>query len=961
MSSQGFMPWPVTREARMRLKRLDLIRYGKFTDYRLDFGETSPNEPDLHIVYGPNEAGKSTAFAGYLDLLYGIEPRSRFDFLHSYKNMRISAALDLGTGERELIRLKRPQNSLLDANEQPVPESDVLTELSGIDRESYRTMFSLDDQTLEAGGESILASQGDLGQLLFSASAGLAELSTHLEELRTEAHEFYKYRARSGELSDLKKRLAELKVERESLDTQASHYAKLVESRDRAKSQYEAAIGERGRIHARIEEIQRLLNALPRLSELHVLRATIKPFVSLPEPPPGWNRDFPALQKDDIELAVQEQSLAAEIEKLTATHEAIVVDEKVLEQAEKFAALDGLRARYLTADDDLDNRRMDLQASEHAIAGILDRIDCKDEADPARLILSANVLGPLRCLMEARSGIDAALTSAQDEVAQARQRLAEAQAKLSAEGEDRERWKDARAGMAALEACVTKLQAGDHSARLQLLESELAARREALENRLSVLRPWQDDPRSLTELTVPDQAVIEHWKVALTAAEQEIFRRKAAVESLTAEQLDLEAERTAIDHTIGVVSNEEADRVRRARESSWAAHRQKLDLRSADEFETAMREDDRITTTRFTHMAEVAKRHHASQKLIMVEAKLRRAQALEEEAKTALQKLHDEIGASLRTFAPELGEPLSLLKVESWLSSRTKALEAWSSVRSAEGELRRAEADADKARRKLAAALSAAGLPYKTDAAFEDLLALARTKLDHESELIKLHEAVEERQRDLDTREHKERKAMTADRSWSAGWSLACSGCWLGEKGTIPQLSVVREILVGLAGLGPALENKASLAYRVEAMEADQAKFAEALAEIANDLNLFSEKATPLELHSIIGALIQQARSAKAAREAKEQELNDARRRLQAHGETQAIHERRKTQLLTFFGAASLAEAGTALQNVATKAELQGQIDKAATALLDATGLPALDEAEQALAKADRAALITEL
>ena len=85
-------------------------------------------------------------------------------------------------------------------------------------------MFSLDDETLEAGGESILASKGDLGQLLFSASAGLADLSRSLSDLRTEADGFYKYRARSGELSDLKGRLAALKEERERIDTLASHY-----------------------------------------------------------------------------------------------------------------------------------------------------------------------------------------------------------------------------------------------------------------------------------------------------------------------------------------------------------------------------------------------------------------------------------------------------------------------------------------------------------------------------------------------------------------------------------------------------------------------------------------------------------------------------------------------------------------------------------------------------------------
>ncbi len=51
----------------MRLRRLDLTRYGMFTAYRVDFGERRQGEPNLHIVYGPNEAGKSTALAAFLD------------------------------------------------------------------------------------------------------------------------------------------------------------------------------------------------------------------------------------------------------------------------------------------------------------------------------------------------------------------------------------------------------------------------------------------------------------------------------------------------------------------------------------------------------------------------------------------------------------------------------------------------------------------------------------------------------------------------------------------------------------------------------------------------------------------------------------------------------------------------------------------------------------------------------
>ena len=68
----------------MRLARLDLVRYGKFTGRTLDFGAAPAGRPDLHIVYGPNEAGKSTVFSAFLDLLFGIRAlkEPNYAFLH---------------------------------------------------------------------------------------------------------------------------------------------------------------------------------------------------------------------------------------------------------------------------------------------------------------------------------------------------------------------------------------------------------------------------------------------------------------------------------------------------------------------------------------------------------------------------------------------------------------------------------------------------------------------------------------------------------------------------------------------------------------------------------------------------------------------------------------------------------------------------------------------------------------
>jgi uncharacterized protein YhaN len=188
----------------MRLRRLDLTRYGCFTDFTVDFDERDPDKPDLHVIYGPNEAGKSTLLAAFLDLIFGFESRSPYDFLHDYRSMRVGGAVDCDEQTHELARIKRDSESLRGPDDRPLPESLLTSVLGSIDRASYMTMFSLDDDTLQSGGESILQSEGDLGRLLFSATSGLSELSRQLDAIKEEADLFHRPGGRTTELRQLK-------------------------------------------------------------------------------------------------------------------------------------------------------------------------------------------------------------------------------------------------------------------------------------------------------------------------------------------------------------------------------------------------------------------------------------------------------------------------------------------------------------------------------------------------------------------------------------------------------------------------------------------------------------------------------------------------------------------------------------------------------------------------------------
>jgi uncharacterized protein YhaN len=172
----------------MRLLELHLDRFGCFTDRRIRFRADTA----LCVVYGANEAGKSTALAAITDVLYGIEGRSPFDFLHRYADMRLGAAIAGEDGGRfEFRRRKGNQNTLLGPDEAPLPEDALANYLGSVDRTLFLDAFGLNRERLRAGARRLIDGGGRVGETLLAAAPGLSSLIALRASLAAEAEELF--------------------------------------------------------------------------------------------------------------------------------------------------------------------------------------------------------------------------------------------------------------------------------------------------------------------------------------------------------------------------------------------------------------------------------------------------------------------------------------------------------------------------------------------------------------------------------------------------------------------------------------------------------------------------------------------------------------------------------------------------------------------------------------------------
>ncbi|WP_177315915.1 ATP-binding protein, partial [Burkholderia ubonensis] len=163
----------------MRIKRLDLIKYGKFTDAALGFPRA---DHDFHVIVGPNEAGKSTIRTAVSELLFGMKLQTPLDFLHSTPELRIGGVLEGAAGEMAFHRARGRTPLRTPANER-LPDDYLAAVLDGASKEFFEQMFGLDHGRLVEGGRSILDASDKLGQVLFESAAGVGSLGPVREEL----------------------------------------------------------------------------------------------------------------------------------------------------------------------------------------------------------------------------------------------------------------------------------------------------------------------------------------------------------------------------------------------------------------------------------------------------------------------------------------------------------------------------------------------------------------------------------------------------------------------------------------------------------------------------------------------------------------------------------------------------------------------------------------------------------
>jgi uncharacterized protein YhaN len=321
----------------MRFQRLEIPAFGPFMNLDLQFRDQLR---DLQVIYGANEAGKSSLLRAIRDLLFGIPAQSVDNFLHEYADLRIKGEIRNRAGAQLIFqRRKGNRNTLLDAEGKQLPDTALLPFLGSVDQAYFSTMFGLGARELREGAQQLLRGEGDIGTALFSASLGGTPVQQVVAALQEEADRLFKGRATANvSIRPTANRYKELIRQSREVMVSPEVWDKIDQELVKAGSDRKQLEDEISKLQLELGWIERCEDALPTVGRLGEERHKL---AELP-PLPAVTVDFISRAKTARQNACQAQAevqrLNAHIEKLGAqllecrTNPAVLAKAEVLDQ-----------------------------------------------------------------------------------------------------------------------------------------------------------------------------------------------------------------------------------------------------------------------------------------------------------------------------------------------------------------------------------------------------------------------------------------------------------------------------------------------------------------------------------------------------------------------------------------------------------------------------------------------------
>jgi uncharacterized protein YhaN len=654
----------------MRFKRLDILRYGALTDRNLVF------RPDakLHVIYGPNEAGKSSALSAISDLLFGFPTAAEYSFLHDPASLRVGAEIAARDGQALAFRRRRGRKSTLLSTqdvEQALPEDALSPFLGTLSRDVFQRAFGLDSLSLREGGQSMLKSGGEIGSLLFSAASGLTGLSDLRKTLEAEADGIYAQRRSKDRLfyQVLDAHDEARKAERDS-ELKSGDWKKLLAEQAQIEGDLAAVQAERQDTKRRLEHLRRLSRLEPVLREIDREREALAQYEAIASLAPGFEARLAAALEADRGNAAALKAAESDSGRLADEIAAVHLEEALLEAAPRILSALAQKGAYLNAKEDIARVRHEVDGFDMRLGQAARRLGFATPGDLERNQPTDADLVRMRKLVDEGGEIDRGLKQLVQQLENAQDSLR----RLTDSGQssrliDPKPWAEQ---LAALRPEVDEL------ARLEALQVRLSRGEADLAAMAGRLDPPVKDIARLLASPLPDVATLTTHRRLIEAAEAESAEARRTLAALQDQARAVAGEIAALQDEGRIVSRHDIDNARLGRGKSLEAFAEAASAENLRELKRTIVEADQLADAALADAERVSRhaqlslrRRELQQAIAAAELAARQSEIAASDAVTEFQDLFH--AAPVVPTAPE--RMIEWRRAVDELSQRASALD----------------------------------------------------------------------------------------------------------------------------------------------------------------------------------------------------------------------------------------------------------------------------------------------
>ena len=530
--------------------------------------ELPKSDPDIHIVVGPNESGKSTVMRALEDLLFKIPDRSPMNFRHKYAALRLGAEIESNGATLVFKRRKGRKNTILSPDDQPMAGGELaLAPFVGEDitRPFFERFFSLDHNRLRTGGQEILEAKGDLGEALFSAGSGLEDLSKIRRELAAETNELWSKRRSKRKYFQAKDRLDTAKRACKKYSVSASDWKQRRKEYERCQEMIQTLNQDLVSQETKLTKNSRIRRVARHVRDKARFETEMKSLDSVASLPENARKLLTDAQGD---LKVASQRAADqddEWKRVMQERSNLKWEESILLRA---ADIKRLHARWIVSDkgkEDLVKREAELSRAEDRLRDLGAELGWDEESASSL----AEKIPPRATVADARRILnDGAKTKARVEemeraVKEAENTLQEADRTLRA--------LRVSADISRLAPLVSaaRERSGGLGPMIRAAEDDVAAADARAQALLTRLRPAVESLEMADGLSVPAPGEVKVHRDARSELNRDLIEYEKRIRDSDDEIARCKAERDRIERNEQPVTREQVIKLRDKRDSGW--------------------------------------------------------------------------------------------------------------------------------------------------------------------------------------------------------------------------------------------------------------------------------------------------------------------------------------------------------------------------------------------------------